>query len=389
MRYRCRRRGLGPVALRCCKLELAEVATVTAEEVSSVERCEAMSTAGTVIIKLSDLVDGQEATCFAALLSKSPGRTKANQPFLKCVFRDKRASVEAALWHDSRFIEEAEQWVEGSPYRIQVRGKFHLRYGMQMELLSIRPVTDQDAAQGFDFSDLYESSQVSPEDNYQKLKKLIDLGIENPLLRRLVEDVLETNVALFKKMPAAQGIHHCYTGGLLEHVWSMTRIASFLADHYGKYYDKLNPPLNKGLVIAATVLHDIGKVRELAYHPVATKYTTEGRLIGHILMGRDMIRDAARKIEDFPEELLMNLEHAILAHHGRKEFGSPVLPQTMEALLVSYVDDLDSKMNVMACERMNSRSTDPFTDRVFALDYRQIYKGVPEEQAFAGFPTDG
>jgi 3'-5' exoribonuclease len=347
-----------------------------------------MATA-TVIIKLSDLVDGQEATCFAALATKSPGRTKSNQPYTKCVFRDKRCSVETMLWQDSGFLEESEQWAEGSPYRIQVRGKYHLRYGMQMELLGIRPATDHDSSDGFDFADLYESSQLSPDENYQKLKLLIERGIEHPQLRALVEDVLESNLALFKKMPAAQGIHHCYTGGLLEHVWSMTRVASFLADHYGKYYDKLNPPLNKGLIIAATVLHDIGKVRELEYHPIEAKYTTEGRLIGHILMGRDMIREAARKIADFPEELLMNLEHAVLAHHGRKEYGSPVLPQTMEALLVSFVDDLDAKMNVVACKRLTSRSTDPFTERVFALDYRQIYKGVPEEQAFDGFlPED-
>jgi 3'-5' exoribonuclease len=347
-----------------------------------------MSTTGTVIIKLSDLVDGQEATCFAALVSKSVSRTKTTQPMVKCVFRDKRASVETVLWHDSRFLEESDQWAEGSPYRVQVRGKFHLRYGMQMELLSIRPVSDQDAEHGFDFADLYESSQLTPEENYQKLKTLIERGIDHPLLRRLVDDVLEANAALFKKMPAAQGIHHCYTGGLLEHVWSMTRVASFLADHYGKYYDKLNPPLNKGLILAATVLHDIGKVRELEYHPIEARYTTEGRLIGHILMGRDMIREAAARIADFPDELLMNLEHAVLAHHGRKEYGSPVLPQTMEALLVSFVDDLDAKMNVVACKRMSSRSTDSFTDRVFALENRQIYKGVPEEQAFERFSQE-
>ena len=106
-------------------------------------------------------------------------------------------------------------------------------------------------------------------------------------------------------MPAAQGIHHSYTGGLLEHVWSMTRIASFLADHYAKYYDQLNPPFNRGVVIAATILHDIGKLRELEYHPVEAKYTKEGCLIGHILMGRDMVREAAGKIEGFPEETLL------------------------------------------------------------------------------------
>ena len=136
-------------------------------------------------------------------------------------------------------------------------------------------------------------------------------------------------------------------------------------------------------MIAATILHDIGKLRELEYHPVEAKYTKEGCLIGHILMGRDMVREAAARIEGFPAETLLLLEHAILAHHGSREFGSPVLPQTMEALLVSFIDELDAKMNIVASELMTSRTADGFTERIFALDNRRFYKGVPE-----GVPTD-
>ena len=249
--------------------------------------------------------------------------------------------------------------------------------------MGIRPATDGDVPDGFDFADLYESSRYPADDLLRKIHDMIDRCIDQPQLRQLVEDVLGQQLALFKKMPAAQGIHHSYTGGLLEHVWSMTRVASFLADHYAKYYDQLNPPFNRGVVIAATILHDIGKLRELEYHPVETKYTKEGYLIGHILMGRDMIREAAARIDGFPAETLMLLEHAILAHHGRREFGSPVLPQTMEALLVSFIDELDAKMNSVARERMTSQTADGFTDRIFALDNRRFYKGVPE-----GVPTD-
>jgi 3'-5' exoribonuclease len=342
-----------------------------------------------IVIKLSDLVNGQEAVCYAALVRKSRGVTKSNQPYMKCVFRDKRSTVEAPLWSDSRFLEEAESWTEGTPYRLQVRGKFDLRYGMQVDLLGIRPATDEDARDGFDFADLYESSRYPADELVRKLYDLIERCIDQPQLRRLVKDILEEHLPLFKKMPAAQGIHHTYTGGLLEHVWSMTRIASFLADHYAKYYDQLNPPFDRGVVIAATILHDIGKLRELEYHPVETKYTKEGYLIGHILMGRDMIREAAARIDGLPAETLMLLEHAILAHHGRREVGSPVLPQTMEALLVSFIDELDAKMNSVARERMTSQTTDGFTDRIFALDNRRFYKGIPEGSAadLPGSPT--
>jgi 3'-5' exoribonuclease len=190
---------------------------------------------------------------------------------------------------------------------------------------------------------------------------------------------LQENATLFKKMPAAQSFHHSYTAGLLEHVWSMTRVAGFLADHYAKYYHELDPPLNKGVIVAAAILHDIGKLRELDYHPVEVKYTKEGQLIGHVLIGRDLVREAARKIEGFPMETLLLLEHAILTHHGKREFGAPIVPLTLEALLVSYVDDLDAKMNIAARGRLLSNTDGEFTDKVFALDNRRFYKGIPAE----------
>jgi 3'-5' exoribonuclease len=337
-----------------------------------------MASNGTVVIKLSDLVDSQEAVCFAALVKKTRGTTKANNPFLKCVFRDKRVTREAALWHDHPFFQEADSWPDGEPYRLHVRGQFHIRFGMQLEILSIRPATEADAPDGFDFFDLVPNSVIPADELKKKLRYLIEKYIEDPALKSLVDLILAENDALFVRMPAATNFHHSYTSGLLEHVWSMTRIAALLADHYAKYYDQLDPPLNRGLIVAATVLHDIGKLRELQYHPVEAKYTKEGTLIGHILLGRDMVREAAARIGGFPAELLLNLEHAILAHHGKREFGSPVVPQTIEALLVSYIDDLDAKMNIIVRERMTSQTDDDFTERVYALDNRRIYKGVPE-----------
>jgi 3'-5' exoribonuclease len=337
-----------------------------------------MARNGMVVTKLSDLVDGQEATCFAALVKKTRAFTRANQPYIKCLFRDKRVKLEAMLWSDHSLLPESDHWIEGNAYRVLVRGKFDLRYGMQMDLLAIRPATDDDTRDGYDFYDLVENSQIPPDELLRKLNHLIEQQIDHPALRRLVETLLGEHLAAFKKMPAAQTFHHAYTSGLLEHVWSMTRIACFLAEHYAKYYDKLDPPLSRGIVIAATILHDIGKLRELEYHPVEARYTKEGRLIGHILIGRDMVREAAGRIEGFPEDMLLRLEHAILSHHGKREFGAPILPQTIEALLVSHIDDLDAKMNIAARELMRSESSDGFTDKIYALDNRQLYRGLPE-----------
>ncbi len=339
-----------------------------------------MAVAGAVVSRVSDLVDGQEAVCFAALVRKSRGVTKSNKPYIKCVFRDKRTEVESALWHDSRCYQDADSWVEGNAYRLHVQCRHDVRFGLQLDILSARPATADDVEDGFDFFDLVPSSKVSADELRAKLDVLIDRSIEPGPLKALVCNILAENDALFKRMPAAQNMHHSYTSGLLEHVWSMTRVAKLLADHYANYYDGLNPPLNRSLIVAAAILHDIGKLRELEYHPVEAKYTKEGTLVGHVLMGRDMVRDAAAKIDGFPEELLLCLEHAILAHHGKREFGAPVLPATLEALIVSFVDDLDAKVNMVAQRLMDSQNGEAFTDKIFALDNRKFYRGLPEDR---------
>ena len=259
-----------------------------------------MAVAGTVVSKLSELVDGQEAVCFAALVKKSRGVTKANQPYLKCVFRDKRLQVESPLWHDSRCFRDADLWVEGTAFRLHVQCRHDVRFGLQLDILSARAATEADAADGYDFFDLVPSSRFSPEELLKKLDLQIDRSIDHPALKQLVRNMIDENLALFERMPAAQNMHHSYTSGLLEHVWSMTRIAGFLADHYAKYYDSLDPPLNRGLIVAATVLHDIGKLRELEYHPVETRYTKEGTLVGHVLMGRDMVARRRRPDRGIP-----------------------------------------------------------------------------------------
>jgi 3'-5' exoribonuclease len=332
----------------------------------------------TAVVRLSELADGQEAVTFAALVKKDRGTTKKGEPFLKCFFRDRYVTVEAPVWANSRFLKQAEGWVEGLGYRLTVRASYNAKFGLQLELLDIRTASDDlDGPDGYNFFELVESSEQDPELLFRKIRAFIEKCVDDPHVKRLLDDLLTEHGDLLKKMPAAQNFHHSYTGGLLEHVWSMTRVASFLAEHYAKYYSRLDPPLNRSVIIAATVLHDIGKLRELAYHPVEAKYTTAGCLIGHVLMGRDMVREAAKRIEGFPEEILMNLEHAILAHHGRKEYGAPILPQTLEALLVSFIDDLDAKMNIAARHRLQCQTEGAFTDKVYALDNRRFYKGIP------------
>lgn len=331
------------------------------------------------LVRLSDLQDGQEAECFAALVSKTPRKTYKGETFLTCIFRDRRGTIEAPIWPDNKFLQQASSWAEGQAYRLHVRAAVKPKYGLQLEIFNIRPAGPEDVADGYDFYELVESAKWPEDVLRRKLDECLRRNVTDPYVFRLVESILEEHGELIGRMPAAQSFHHAYTGGLLEHVWSMTRISSFLADHYAKYYDDLNPPLNRSVIVAAAVLHDIGKIRELAYSPVEAKYTKEGRLLGHTLMGRDMVRAAAAKIPDFPEETLLLLEHAILAHHGKQEFGAPIVPQTLEALVVSFVDDLDAKFNAAARARLNDQRDGEFTDRVRPLDGRMFYKGIPVE----------
>lgn len=345
-----------------------------------------MATVESEVVRLGDLVNDQKAEVFAVLVKKDRGTTKRGEPFVKCYFRDRDTQVEAPLWANNRLIKEAEDWTPGTAYRLGVKANIDDKFGLQVEIHKIRPASEElDAVDGYRFSDLVEASKYDPEQLFQSVHETIEKQIDDPYVKQLVVMILAENAELFKKMPAATSFHHGYTAGLLEHVWSMTRLAAFAANHYARYYENLNPPLNKSVILAATILHDIGKLRELDYHPVEAKYTTEGCLIGHVLIGRDMVRETAARIEGFPLETLMLLEHAILSHHGKKDYGAPILPQTVEALLVSFIDDLDAKMNIAARQRLLSRTASEFTDKVYALDNRRFYKGVPlgpaEEEA--------
>lgn len=330
------------------------------------------------VIRLGDFQDGQEAECFAVLVSRDKGTTKKNEPFVKCFFRDRHQTVEAPLWSDHRLIRQSDGWTDGLAYRIRARGEFNARYGLQLKLIDLRPAGGpDDEADGFDYGSLVERSKFPTGDRLGKILEFVGRYIEDEKLSELVTRILEAHAGALELMPAASIMHHNVTGGLVEHLWSVTRVSIMLAEHYGRYYEELNPPLNKDVIVASAILHDIGKLRELEYHPIEARYTTEGNLIGHILMGRDLVRDTAREIGDFPVETLLLLEHAILAHHGKTEFGSPKPPATLEAMILHYADELDAKFNAVAKALRAESGDELFTKKVWAAENQRFYRGTP------------
>jgi 3'-5' exoribonuclease len=326
------------------------------------------------ILGLADIVVGRSGVCFAVLVKHEEKISSRQEPYVACVFRAKNVTRTAKIWANNQCITDIRACQVGSPYRLTAVGE--KAYGSDLKILRIEPATAEHECEGFRVEDLLASSELDVEELRNELRTIID-DFSDPHLRELVRGLLRTHRELFLKMPAASSFHHAYNAGLLEHVWSLTRVCKFLADHYADYYRQLDPPLNKDMVLAAAIVHDIGKLVELNYDQFEPTYSTLGKLIGHVVIGRDMVRDAAGRIEGFPEETLMLLEHAILSHHGKREWGAPVLPQTIEALLVSFADDLDAKINAAARARLLSRTADDFTEPVRPLEGRVIYKGIP------------
>ena len=339
-----------------------------------------MASVGSVVVCLSELKPGMEAVCYA-ILSKRETKESKNGSFYICHFKNKRRMLKSPIYSNHSLFQEARYWEERVAYRLECTCRNDRQYGPQLELHAIRPIGPDDESDGYDSALLYEWSRFDPDESFSVILKVLDKYVVDPSLNRLTRSILLDNEVAFKRMPAAENLHHPFSGGLVEHIRSVARMAASMADHYSRYYSELNPPLNKDLIVAGAILHDIGKIKEFEYDETGARYTPAGRLVGHIVLGRDMIRDAARQIDGFPEETLLLLEHVILAHHGKPEYDSPKRPATLEAILVHYADEIDAKMNCGVRALAGSFNDDSFTGKVFGWENSRIYRGIKPADA--------
>lgn len=219
---------------------------------------------------------------------------------------------------------------------VKVQGRTDLFNGrLQLLVENIRRVnSEQDKGQGFREEDCVWCAPRPVEEMWSELDQLI-LHVRDPFVRELLRRITTQHAGKLRIWPAAQTVHHAYRGGFLEHILSVARSALTLGAAYGA---------NQDLLTAGALLHDIGKLEELQYDR-STSYTRDGNLVGHVTLGVLMVRAEMAAIADFPEIVRAQIEHLIVSHHGHKEFGAPVEPMTIEAMILSAADDLDAKIN--------------------------------------------
>ena len=260
-----------------------------------------------------------------------PGR---NGEFLSLMLQDATGRIVARVFDD---VERLKREFEVGEF-VKVKARANV-YNDRLQLIveNIRRVHfDQDRLEGFREEDCVMSSARPVDEMWAELQGRIS-GVGNPFIKKLLEAVVAAHETKLRVWPAAQTVHHAYRAGFLEHVLQMAAVGEMLAQAYNADGD---------LVRARALLHDIGKLQELDYE-LATSYSREGRLLGHITLGSAVVGQAAMAIENFPPLLLTEIQHLILSHHGRLEFGSPVTPMTVEAFILSFIDDLDAKINMV------------------------------------------
>ena len=283
--------------------------------------------------------------------------------YLDLTFRDSTGTINAKLWDADRLKPDFE--VDDV---VRVEGQVEEYRGAAQ--IKVRKIV-KCAPEEFDLLDYLPRSQRDPDQMFAALLERLRAMPEGPLRALLLAVMEDPAIAQkYRLAPAASSYHHAYLGGLLEHVSSLMGLGDSIADHY--------PSLRRDLVLAGIVLHDIGKIEELTFTR-GFRYTTRGQLIGHITLGLEMVREKMRAIPDFPETLRDQVEHIILSHHGQLEFGSPKEPLFPEALVVHYLDDLDSKLEAMRAQyAADQNRAGDFTGRNPALK-RELLKIKPEE----------
>lgn len=325
------------------------------------------------IVFVEELKEGDRFEDLFLIKNVKQGETRAGKAYMVLTVMDKTGEVSGPIWDNVLALQKI--CLAGEV--VQLTGMVQsYREALQLRIDGVKQVSKREV----DLAHFYPASPKNIGAMADELQDLVQ-SVSNPFLKKLLKHFFKKSDCWlnFQEAPAAKGIHHAYIGGLLEHSLSVAKVADFLAKHY--------EGVDRSLLLAGALLHDIGKLEELKMESGIVEYTVRGRLKGHLVIGSEMVAQAAGDIRDFPEELLEQLQHLILSHHGRQEFGSPTVPMTVEAFLLSFLDDLDAKMNITEQLRRKMDNEDKsWTDYQRSLE-RFLYLGGFGEKKTEGEVT--
>ncbi|MBS4198516.1 3'-5' exoribonuclease YhaM [Bacillus sp. FJAT-49732] len=299
---------------------------------------------------------GEQVDLFLLIKSVTKGIASNGKPFLTVILQDRSGDIEAKLWDTSD--EEVKMYQPETIVR--VAGEVHNYRGrLQLKIRQIRPTTHHD---GVRLSDLLEKAPISKDEISSKVTQYI-FEMKNPNIQRVTRHLLKKHMDGFLEYPAATKNHHEFVSGLGFHVVSMLDLAKAISELY--------PSLDRDLLYSGIILHDLGKVIELS-GPVSATYTVEGNLLGHITIIVNEIGKAAEELGIQGEEVVV-LQHIVLSHHGKLEWGSPKQPMIKEAEILHLIDNLDAKMNMLDRSLQRVKPGE-FSEKIFPLDNRSFYK---------------
>ena len=318
------------------------------------------------ITQISSFLEGASIQGFYLCVEKHLRHTRAGDLYLDLILRDNSGTVPAKVW--DKVDEFNEKFSAGNP--VAIKGNiesFKDRLQLVIKKINIASVKNY-GRYGFDPSLIVPTSPYNPNKMWKRVVQIIG-KMKNPFLKKVVSNIFREHKDKLLIHPASVMMHHNYRSGFLEHILSMAKIAEKLTPIY---------KLDQDLVMAGVLLHDIGKLTEIS-SSLEAEYTDEGNFIGHIVIGRDMVREACAKIKGFPKILQQQLEHIILSHQGKFERQSPKQPSFEEALLVHFIDNLDAKMNLMKLALEEDQQDGKWTDRknIFRT---ALYKGIDESK---------
>ncbi|MCQ4727099.1 HD domain-containing protein [Anaerotignum faecicola] len=290
---------------------------------------------------INELREGENLVEHYLCKSKQTLKSRAGKSYYSLKLQDKTGTIDAKVWDLNNDIKSFDE----NDF-IKIDGTV-LIYNNEPQL-NIRRIRKSDEGE-YNPMDYIPSTEKNIDEMLKELYGYID-SINDKYIKKLLQEIFindEYVSKCFKTHSAARTMHHSYLGGLVEHTLSVTQICDFMAGRYKN--------VNRDLLVATAMLHDVAKVKELSQFPM-NEYTDDGQLLGHIVMGSEMVHEAASKIEDFPKTLESLIKHSILAHHGEYEFGSPELPKTIEAFILHCADNMDAKTKAIE-EAIEGNST--------------------------------